>query len=186
MADKILGKYTLLTSLYSFIDSFTFTGNNRNTELQLSADEIRPIACGEVNSPVNKNCLLLSNNILRIEKARIITLGAAGLRPSLSAKAATLFFTAFKENDVYSQELGSFSFELDFFNEWQDINLNFLPDFKNADEHYYLGLKAISVNKLTLDDYNIQTAYIGQSFRPELELKVDTAGVYSTLLDEVF
>lgn len=175
---KILGNYTVRCSLNSFMNGFVFTGNDRETVLQPSTDEIKNFYCSEIDRPVYKDISFLSNNILRIKEARIVTFGAAGLRPSKSEKAANFFISAFKDNDITSEELGSFSFSLDFFNVWEKVNINFIPNNENSNKNYYLGMKAnTGYNQITLDDYNINTKYIGETFTPILEMLVDTAGL---------
>ena len=175
---NILGNYTIRCSLSSFLNGFVFTGNDRETVLQPSTDEIKLFSCSEIDRPIYKDISFLSNNILRIKAARLVTFGAEGLRPSKSEKAANFFISAFKENDITSDELGNFAFSLDFFNVWEQVNLNFIPDYKNANKNYYLGMKAnTGYNQITIDDYNINNNYLGETFTPILELQLDTAGL---------
>ena len=64
---------------------------------------------------------------------------------------------------------------VDNFNEWQDVSIEFLPEKKN--ENYYLSVNDF-YSRIWFDDYNIQDAYIGQTFNLFLEMMIDTAGVY--------
>jgi hypothetical protein len=63
---------------------------------------------------------------------------------------------------------------LDFFNQWQDVDFEYLP--QKVNENYYLSIDK-QYSKLYFDDYNIQDEYIGQTFNATLEMIIDTAGV---------
>lgn len=180
MAKKILGKYIITANLP--FPEYTFTGNNRTASMELNEDTRLGFKCGYVRG-IYDDVRFVADNILFIKKARIVTHGAAGLRSMYNA--ATLHFFATNEN---SEPIGAFKFSLENFNEWTDVDIPFLSNSEDAippKKAYMLNLyKERTV--LHLDDYNIQSAYIGQTFKPVLELMVDTNGIYEFNTNEVF
>ena len=180
---KIKGTYILRASLNDVLSGFKFKGNERNTELSPAADFLLNLACADINRPVNTAVSLISNNVLNIKAARILTPGAAGLRGALNSQvAANITIVGRASADVSAESLGGFSFALDNFNEWQDVNVKYLP--AKVNDNYYLSINK-NYTKFFIDDYNIQDEYIGQNFTAVLEMLVDTAGVLDNAGDEV-
>jgi len=172
---KIKGQYILRASIDDVVNSYQFTGAERNAELSASADFMLLLKCADIDRPVNTAVSLVSNNMLNIKAARIITNGAAGLRAALTSQiAATLTIIGRATNSTSAESLGGFTFGLDMFNEWQDVNVRFLP--KVVNDNYYLSVDH-AYTKMFVDDYNVQDDYLGQTFGATLEMLVDTAGV---------
>jgi hypothetical protein len=172
---KIKGTYILRASLNDVVSGFEFTGADRNTELAAAADFMLNLRCADIDRPVNTSVSLISNNVLNIKAARILTPGAAGLRPALNSQTAGTFTIIGRaSNDVAAEVLGGFTFGLDLFNEWQDVSVKYLP--KKVNDNYFLSIDK-NYTKLFIDDYNVQDEYIGQTFGAVLEMLVDTAGV---------
>jgi hypothetical protein len=172
---KIKGTYILRASLNDVISGFEFTGADRNTELSPASDFILNLACADINRPVNTAVSLISNNVLNIKAARILTPGAVGLRGALNSQvAASITIIGRAAADVTAETLGGFTFALDHFNEWQDVNVKYLP--AKVNENYFLSINK-DYTKFFIDDYNIQDDYIGQNFTAVLEMLIDTAGV---------
>lgn len=176
MDPKIIkGTYILRASLNDVVSGFSFTGTDRNTELAAADDFMINLRCADIDRPVNTSVSLVSNNVLNIKAARILTPGAAGLRPALNSQTAGIFtFIGRASNDVAAESLGGFTFGLDLFNEWQEVSIKYLP--KKVNDNYYLSMDK-NYTKLFVDDYNVQNEYIGQTFGAVLEMFVDTAGV---------
>ena len=169
------GTYILRASLNDVVSGFEFTGTDRNTELSPSSDFILNLACADINRPVNTAVSLISNNVLNIKAARILTPGAVGLRGSLNSQvAANITIVGRASADVAADSLGGFSFALDNFNEWQDVNVKYLP--AKVNDNYFLSINK-DYTKFFIDDYNIQDEYVGQNLAAVLEMLVDTAGV---------
>lgn len=172
---KIKGIYTVRASLADVVNSYQFTGADRNAELSAAADFMLLTTCDDIDRPLNTDISFKSDNVLNIKAARIITNGAAGLRPALnSSVAAVLTIIGRAINDVTGDALGGFTFGLDYFNEWQELNVKFFPEKVN--DNYFLSVNH-TYSKLYVDDYNVQDDYLGQTFTATLELLIDTAGV---------
>lgn len=172
---KIKGTYTLRASLADIVNGYQFTGADRNAELAPASDFMLLLKCDEINRPLNTAVSLISNNVLNVKAARIVTSGAPGLRTALNSSVAALFTVVGRAlNDITSDSLGSFTFGVDFFNEWENLNIKFIPEKVN--DNYYLSLDH-TFSKFFIDDYNIQDDYVGQTFNATLELLIDTAGV---------
>ena len=173
---RIKGTYILRASLNDVVSGFSFTGSDRNTELSPASDFLLNLACADINRPVNTAVSLISNNVLNIKAARILTPGAAGLRGALNSQvAANITIVGRASADVAADSLGGFSFALDNFNEWQDVNVKYLP--AKVNDNYYLSINK-DYTKFFIDDYNVQEDYVGQNFTAVLEMLVDTAGVF--------
>ena len=172
---RIKGQYILRASIDDVVNSYQFTGADRNAELSASSDFMLLLKCADIDRPVNTSVSLVSNNALNIKAARILTNGAAGLRAAVNSQiAATLTIVGRASNDVASEALGGFTFGLDLFNEWQDVSIKYLP--KKVNDNYFLSIDK-NYTKLFIDDYNVQDEYIGQTFGAVLEMLIDTAGV---------
>lgn len=172
---RIKGQYILRASIDDVVNSYQFTGSDRNAELSASSDFMLLLKCADIDRPVNTSVSLVSNNALNIKAARILTNGAAGLRASVNSQiAATLTIIGRATNATSAESLGGFTFGLDMFNEWQDVNVKYLP--KVVNDNYFLSIDH-SYTKLFVDDYNVQDDYLGQSFSATLEMLIDTAGV---------
>lgn len=172
----IKGVYNVRAPLSQIVNGYTFTGENRNVGLSPSDEFMLDLTCDDIPRPNNTDISLVSNNKLFIRKVKLITNGARGLLPSVNfSRAGTLFINARSANDITSDNLGGFLFSVDNFNEWQDVSIEFLPEKKN--ENYYLSVNNF-YSRIWFDDYNIQDAYIGQTFNLFLEMMIDTAGVF--------
>ncbi len=172
---KIKGTYILRASLNDVVSGFSFTGTDRNAELSPASDFLLNLACADINRPVNTAVSLISNNVLNIKAARILTPGAVGLRGALNSQvAATVTIVGRATANVAAESLGGFSFALDNFNEWQDVSVKYLP--AKVNDNYFLSINK-NYTKFFIDDYNVQNEYLGQNFTAALEMLVDTAGV---------
>ena len=171
---KIKGVYTLRADVSALINGYTFTNANRNALLTAGADFIANFDCTEIQNPIYTKISFISNNNLRIKKARIVTNGAPGLQSSINYRAANFYLIGRSLEDVTSDNVGTIFFAIDYFNEWQDLDIEFIPEKVN--ENYYLSVEH-NYSRLTIDDYNLQSAYEGETFKSFLELQIDTAGI---------
>lgn len=172
---KIKGQYTLRADITPIVNGYTFTGADRNAESAATDDFMLSLSCDEIDRPILNSVSLITNNKLFIKKARILTSGAEGLRRALNSSiAASVLIVGRSANDVTSTALGGFTMGLDFFNQWQDEDFEYLP--QKVNENYYLSIDK-QYSKLYFDDYNIQDEYLGQTFKATLEMIIDTAGV---------
>lgn len=175
---KIKGTYTVRASLYDIVNGYQFTGADRNVQLDATADFMLLTKCDDIDRPLNTVVSFISNNVLNVKAARINTSGAAGLRTALnSSLAASITIIGRATNSATAEALGGFTFGIDYFNEWQELNIKYLP--KKVNDNYYLSVDH-AYSKLFIDDYAIQDDYIGQTFNATIELLIDTAGVLDT------
>lgn len=177
---KIQGNYIINFPMKEFTQSFTFAGNNRHTYLNPSST-VQPAVYWSSGSE-NHNIKFLTNNVLKIKRAKIVTLGAEGLRAGFymgntNGYAAAIQLIAARSG-VTTDDFGKLFLKFLKFNEWTDFNYNFKCENLNEDS-YNFNLSVSSV--LCVDDYNIQSKYIGETFFPILVLDIDTAGIIDPL-----
>lgn len=185
-AKKIKGVYRLSFDLSDMTDGHALgTGNRGETittyanitgEWVLSSfDDSRLIADNEF--------LFLANNVLRVKRARLRTPGAEFLR----APADQMFCSRLK---LQPCEGGSYDaipadkMYLYFtrFNEWEEKDVNYFTDkiLNRGFQDYSFYIDGGVMNNPTFiayDDYNVQSAYVGQGFGLYLDLEIDTAGI---------
>lgn len=173
---KIKGTYILRAGLDDIVNGYTFTNNDRQVSLTANDAFMLNFTCEDIHRPVNTDVSFISNNKLFIKRARVLTVGAPGLQGAAnSAVAAGFNVIAKATNSTSADNVGAFTFSLDFYNEWQELNIEFLPTRVN--DNYYFSLDGVYTS-LTLDDYNLQSAYEGETFKAVLELEIDTAGLF--------
>lgn len=97
---KIKGVYTVRAGLSAVVNGYTFAGNNRNSQLVATDSQMLTFRCDDIRVPLNNTCSFISNNNMRIQRARIVTNGAAGLRPSINNKAANILLVGRALNDL--------------------------------------------------------------------------------------
>lgn len=173
---KILGKYIVRASLKDFATAFTFQNAGQDERLTIAADKVLNFICPDITRPINNVISFVKNNVLKVQKIRILTTGAEGLRCGIDDRAANLLFVAYGLNDT-TTPVGTFQIMVDRFNEWQDVNIDFLCDNSAPNTNFYLGLDH-SYSFLSLEDFNVQADYIGKTFVPFVELEIDTAGIF--------
>lgn len=175
---QIYGTYTILSNLTANFPVYNFTGNNRNANMSPTVQTVNFI-CSSVGANVDVN--FITQNKIYIKRARLITPGCEGLRAGLNALAASLVFSAIEKDGVLDN---NHSFTLNFkrFNEWENFNFFYEPYFgkilKTEECSFRLALPPSGFN---IDDYNIQSAYIGQTLSLWLEMEIDTNGIKTSL-----
>lgn len=179
MAKKqIYGNYIISANLTANFPVYRFTGNNRNGNMSPNDPNVN-FNCNSVGSNVSVN--FVTQNKIYIKRARLITPGCEGLRPGLNADAARLVFSAIEKDGVLDNE-HSFTLEFKRFNEWENFNFFYEPYFgkilKTEECSFRLALPPSGFN---IDDYNIQSAYIGQPLSLWLEIEIDTNGIKTSL-----
>ena len=177
---KIQGNYIINIPMKEFTQSFTFAGNNRHTLLYPSST-VQPLVYWS-SGDENHHIEFLTNNVLKIKRAKIVTLGAEGLRTGFDTGlnnnyAAKIELIAARSGEL-NDNFGKLYLKFLKFNEWENLNYNFKCENLNEDR-YNFNLSRFS--DLCIDDYNIQSNYIGESFFPILSLDIDTAGIIDPL-----
>ena len=185
---KVQGIYTLRAQLYNKATTladgggilYEFTNNNRYADIgsaypcDLNFVQLDTLSADSYNS----NRRFIRKNKLMIKRVRVVTPGAPKLQPSPGQYAADFILDSYATDSGGSETSGNgLRIKLDFFNEWQDLNLwfeNFNID--SADDTYKFKLVATRW-VLNVDDYNLQAAYKNEPLYAFLELEVDTPGL---------
>lgn len=166
--NKISGSYIIQCALP--VAEYTFTGAERNAEADLL---VTPTVLNFIDlsngSSGDRYIDFLSKNKIHVKAIRIITPGGEGLRTTKSA--AWLYFNLY-ENTTNKGLLSII--EIAKYNEWQVLNDYWEPYKLTKENLFNIGL---SNAKFWIDDYNVQTAYIGEKVKFKIELSIDTAGL---------
>lgn len=174
--------------------SYTLTGANRNATFDIgNQDKVVDafvMANDVIISPVKG--FLNYENLCTIKRARLLPSGAYGARPSPMSVAARLNIAVVagiggkKLDNTDGDTLAVFALYFENWDEWTDFNINVEP-FKTEvdwDEYQHDADKKPCSFKIlehaqffSIDDYNIQSAYIGQDIYPIIDFEIDTAGI---------
>lgn len=175
---QIYGKYIIQSNLTANFPVYNFTGNNRNANMSPTDPDVNFI-CNSVGSNVSVN--FITQNKIFIKRARLLTPGCEGLRPGLNSSAAALFFTAIEKDGVLDNN-HYFCLKFSRFNEWENFNFFYEPYFGKILKTEECSFKlALHPSGFDIDDYNIQSAYIGQPISLMLEMDIDTNGLKTSL-----
>lgn len=189
---KIRGKNYILQANTQC--SYTLTGANRNATFDIgNQDKVIGafvLANDIIISPIKG--FLNYENLCIIKRARLVPSGAYGARPSPATLAARLNMAVVagidgkKLDNTDGDTLALFSLYFEHWDEWTEFSINVEP-FKtvvNWDEYQHDADKKPCSFKIlehaqffSVDDYNIQSAYIGQDITPFIGFEIDTAGI---------
>lgn len=166
-----MATYRLLAALPL---SYTFTGEARDASVTL-ADNTRltlvPMSKNGSRATFKPSGMTPVPSSITFVRARLIASGAPGLEPSLNHLAGM-----FKLRFTYGTK-NSEPFVLSFtkWNEWEQQMVSVVTGECEGDS-IRLELLA-SDSMITIDDYNVQEAYIGQDVEPILEVEVECNGI---------
>lgn len=179
MAKKqIYGNYIIQSNLTANFPIYKFKGNNRNAYISPNNISVS-FGCNSVGDNVEIN--FITQNKIFIKRARLLTPGCEKLRAGFNSRAARLFFKAIEKDGVLENN-NYFCLTFSRFNEWEDFNFFYEPYFDNllkAEE--CLFKMELPPSSISIDDYNIQSAYIGQPISLWLEMEIDTNGLKTSL-----
>lgn len=184
---SIAGKYNISMDLTPY--QYEFTGNNRNALINKSAPDfvIAGALCSQINN-ASTSVRPRYDNVFTITRARLISSGAPGLRTPEGRIAGVINFTLIDENNT--KDLSRVFLRIREWNEWEEINVDLFPFnteliFNDEETKHALSYKiAYTATNFRVDDYNIQSVYIGQTFTPILQLEVKTSGMVN--YDSIF
>lgn len=183
MAKKqIYGNYIIQSNLTANFPIYKFTGNNRNAYISPNNQNVN-FNCNSVGS--NDSIYFITQNKIYIKRARLLTPGCEKLRAGLNSKAAALVFSAIEKEGVLGNH-NSFTLAFTRFNEWENFNFFYEP-YKSKSFGKILKTEECSFrldlppSYVSIDDYNIQSAYIGQPISLWLEMEIDTNGLKTSL-----
>lgn len=176
---------------------YTFTGNDRSANFN-AVNETLSLSC--TSESTGSYALGGYNNIIKIKRAKLISAGAPGLQRNETDIAGRFHLQLFlKDADNNSVRLDSVMFKINNWNEWEDVNYILRP-FKNykpykdftpssgwESQHRPVSFEILSYeSKFALDDYNLQAGYVGQTFKPVVQLEIDTAGMIGASQYNIF
>lgn len=184
MVKNIQGHYYIQAPLFiggdpDQRDLYTYTNANRNGSVSfaqdcnlsfIQLDNAKPLNYGDVRAFITQGRLL-------IKRARIFTPGSPGICPAQGSRAARLIMLSYRNIDGVDVSGDGFEIKFDYYNEWQNLNYifenyKFQQDNPTAD-YYLLKIPGQSPAYMTVDDYNLQSAYEGETLRAFLELEID-------------
>lgn len=175
---NIMGKYTLSADLDDFFTAYQLTGNDRNAQITGFQDASLnfKLKFAKGNS-IHTLIQFITEYKVKIERVRILTPGCEGLRASPNKPAANLFFRTQGDPSEYGKRL---FIQIQNFNEWEKINCDYWTYESIVSSYYGFDLEYSNGSTvLNVDDYNIDTPYVGETVHAILEMEIDTAGLYN-------
>ena len=144
--------------------SYTFTGAARNATITLANNtDLVLVQNGSTASFVPSNVTFV--------RARLVASGAQGLEPAvgeIAGKLALRFKGATKNSAPFTLS----------FTKWNEWENPIVSTYTGECDGGSIGLELLaSGTVLTLDDYNVQEAYVGQNIEPILEIEVECNGI---------
>lgn len=189
---KIQGHYFISAPLYTSGDNtnralYTYTNADRAAsigfpnECKLSFSQLDPQAPGGLGAPVRE---FFCNVKAVIKRARLFTPGSPGVHGAKDTIAAAIQLWPYCYDGLTETDAANV-LQLRFtdYNEWQEFGTA-IEAFELAKlwPRYNLRIKAGSPSVLTVDDYNLQSAYEGESLYAMLQMEIDTAGMWDPYL----
>lgn len=157
-------------------DLYTFTNADRAAEVNFTQDtELNFSQIDSVVTPGGTLRKFIKNCKLNVIRGRILTPGAPGIQPAKGRMAANLVLQGTNDDNEPGNVL---KLIFPVYNEWVDFGIPF-ENYDITTNSYFFLLKYAAPSFLTVDDYNLQSAYEGETLNAALELEVDTAGLYS-------
>ena len=201
----VAGKYSIVCKLPFGVDgtaaAYEFAGNNRDASFTASIpDKILETVC--ISSDLNGGFAAFGKeNDLIILRARLNPEGAEGLNCSPGKLAGRFYLGLRKGLSGFGPDGVTMGAELDViklsfknWGEWVDVKGVMRP-YKNENVDWSdtpdwarcCRLAFYSHNSIfTCDDYNANSAYIGQPLTPTLELQIEAPGIYSSSDGSIF
>lgn len=165
---------------------YTFTGNDRNASFYPTGSDAKVfMRCSENPLsffPRQYDTGLIYSHDVTIKRARLISRGAPGIVTKAETAGEIEIYIKTFDGDLVMDRRGITFVN---WNEWTDVNLT-IPcyDPDNIDKTLKNAFLSFVIDRAKtsfyVDDYNIQSAYIGQKFTPEIQLELYAAGLYET------
>lgn len=175
----IQGKYDIFAYIPNA--SYTFTGNDRNATFGIS-DFSGELDLRCLNCPTTQNAKVSVpvENDVTIKRVRMWPCGAYGLQNSPLKMAAGMALLMGRGDSSDFKIYDYTALVVPNWGEWFNVNLKISPyrRIDNDDSYNYIGF-AIDADEteFSLDDFNIQSDFIGQVVTPALEMEIETAGL---------
>ena len=166
--NKISGIYNLRSRV---IGEYTFTGNDRDVAVSIAQQDLGLVSIS--NGHVIGESALVSfdkNKVVHVKNIRILTPGGEGLRTTRNI--ACLFNLCFI--DSQNANIPASLIDILKFNECQPVYTYLRPYLiKSIGKKYTFSGGGV----LHIEDYNIQTPYIGEKVSFYVEMQIETAGI---------
>lgn len=188
---KIQGKYLISAPIYVSGDNtnrviYTYKNNDRGASISFPNDcdldfiQLDPhVVTGIGGAPRRFLC----NTSSKVIRARIFTPGSPCVHGAEDSRAARIVISPYANNGVDPDVLSNrtFEFRFDDYNEWVEFGTHIEAfDLANVSGNFGLRIPGLSPSFLTVDDYNLQSAYKSQNLYAHLEMVIDTAGMWDT------
>lgn len=152
--------------------SYTFTGNSRSASRTLDSEQslqIYDVFNPEPSSIRTARVLFNKGTVVKIKRAKLVSLGAPGLE-TIDVNSGIFKLQPGKAAPLGSPSSDASQSILSFakWNEWEDKDISIYVTEDGS------TLWVIPNGSFyTIDDFNIQDNFVGQTFNPALELEVD-------------
>lgn len=176
-AKQIRGVYYMRSDLSDAVNGYQFTNADRNAYIHYATNINMLFTLKAIEDHDNYRTVHFGhNNKFTINRARLSTPGADGLKISPNQDLAARL-ELYSVDYLTKSLLGDSPVIIEFskFNEWEDIKLSFISRKAIESNEDYTFICGDS--KLYVDDYNLQSAYVGETFGMVLEMEIDTAGM---------
>lgn len=164
---------------------YTLTGADREATFAISSPDA-PLNLSCSSSSTSAYVAALYDTVINVKRVRLVSAGAPGLQRTEQHAAAgfVLAARALDESLVY-QTLDTCVVKINNWNEWTDVNYKLRPFKKKVvftdsqiTQHKPVDLFALYQNSgFYCDDFNLQAAYVGETFTPVLEMEIETGGM---------
>lgn len=177
---EILGTYIVEADLGSLISGFSgFTGTNRNVLLTNNSFTLDLHIKNSRYSVTYSAVDFLINNVLNIKRFRVRTPLAPDLRVGLYNETKLSFQPFLIDGSAFGGK--AFTLNVPYYNQWIECDYHYKP-FEGAtlspgDIRYRLDTVQ-TATLFSVDDFNIQSDYLGETFQALLDLDIDTSGLY--------
>ena len=154
--------------------SYTFTGEARDASVTLADNAeltLYPMGKNGTSATFKPSGMTPVPSNITFVRARLVASGAKGLEPAVGQLAGILslrFKGATKNSDAFKLS----------FTKWNEWEQQMVSAVTGECDGGSIGLELLaSGTELTLDDYNLQEAYVGQDVEPILEIEVECDGI---------
>ena len=118
---------------------------------------------------------------LVIKRARIVTPGSVGLGAANGKKCAVLYMLTAQGLGEPMYFVGDyFALQFSAYNEWTEMNIRLDSSHISSGDSLGMAIEAShdgNASYLTVDDYNLQSVYVGKKLQAWLELEVESDGL---------
>ena len=199
-SQKVKGVYEISYDISDMVNGVTLGSGARSVSAfastQIDGDWLLKSYLTPDHLP-ESSYLLISQNVQTIKRARLRTPGAEFLRAAYEPGEIypiQITIEACDPFDSYST-IGDdmVCLNLTEFNKWEDVSINYASKavFESGKDYFQFRVTSDVPGvghpaRIFYDDYNIQAAYVGQSFGLYLDLEIDTAGIYGVNTGRVY